>query len=59
MLEYKEIFRRSNEFALKDKNLKNAAAWIGLGGRRKLKSKNPRLHAPDKQKKSEDLPEHM
>ena len=24
-----------------------------------MKSKNPRLHAPDKQKKSEDLPEHM
>lgn len=43
VLEYKELFRRSNEFVLKDKNLKNSAIQIGLGTRRKLKSKNPRM----------------
>jgi hypothetical protein len=43
-LAYKQIFRRSNEFALKDKNLKQAALQIGLGGRRQFRSKNPRLH---------------
>ena len=51
MLAYKDVFRRSTEFVHKDKNLKSVAQIIGLGSKRRVKSKNPRMHPPSVEKR--------